>query len=134
MKATNKALEMHRLKNEPLRPISTKQIETAPSNNQLFIKSDKRLIQVEVDDIYFLENYGNYVKIWLKDEYHLTPGSLSSFEQQLPASNFFRIHKSYMINRTYIDYIEGNKVVTKNGKSLAIGKLNRATFRAFIGK
>lgn len=133
MKATNKALDLYRLKNRPLeQPISSPTNIAPVADSQLFIKSDKRLVQIELSDIYFLENYGNYVKVWMKDEYHLTTGPLSRFEQELPSSLFFRIHKSYIINRAFIDYVEGNMVITKSGKSLPVGKLNRAAFKAFI--
>ncbi len=138
MKATNKAFELFQLQNKVSNSISSSQ-NTSKSNDksiatELFIKSDKRLIQIQFSDIYFLESYGNYVKVWLKDEFHLTPASLSSFLEQLPSNDFFRIHKTYIINRLFIDYIEGNLVITKNGKSLPIGKMNRQAFRNFIGK
>lgn len=134
MKATNKALTLFQLQNKPNPTVETPATTASKPITELFIKSDKRLIQVNLSDIYFLESYGNYVKVWLENEYLLTPRSLSSFEEQLPTNDFFRIHKSYIINRRYIDYVEGNLVMTKNGKSLSVGKMNRAGFKVFIGK
>ncbi len=132
MKATNKALEIYGLKNNaPQESIPTPKVpEEAPKN--LFIKSDKRLIQINPLNIFLLESYGNYVKIWLNKEYHLTPGTLSSFEDQLSATQFFRTHKSFIINRSYIDYIEGNSVVMKNEMVCPIGKNNRQDFKKFV--
>jgi len=132
LKATNKAFELFQLKNTP--SINSASNSTTPeATKQLFIKSDKRLINVNFQDIFYLESYGNYVKVWLGNEFHLTPKTLSSFVDQLPESDFFKIHKSFIINRQYIDYLEGNFVLMKNGKQLPVGKNNRADFKRFIG-
>ncbi len=131
LKATNKAFELFQLKNSPetTAPIT----DSIPDESkQLFIKSDKKLINVNFHEIYYLESYGNYVKVWLHNEYHLTPKTLSSFSELLPESDFFKIHKSFIINRQFIDYLEGNFVLMKNGKQLPIGKNNRAAFKRFI--
>jgi len=136
MKATNKAYELFQLKEKPNALVSQQNTITSDKkiSNEIFIKSDKKLVQIRLSDIHFLESYGNYIKVWLTNEYHLTPGALSSFEEKLSDSDFFRIHKSFIINRNYIDYIEGNFVMTKGGKSLPIGKMNRQAFKRFIGK
>ena len=76
---------------------------------QIFIKVDKRQIQINVLDIVFVESYGNYVKVWLADKYLLTARTLTSFEQELPAV-FSRIHKSYIVQRTCVEYVEGNQL------------------------
>lgn len=129
LKATQKALEIFELKKQ--QPINTEKNE-AELPQQLFIKSDKRLIQIDLSDMYYLESYGNYVKIWLEKEYILTPRTLSSFENQLPKNDFFRIHKSHIVNKSYIAYVEGNLVMMKNKTSLTIGKGQRSAFKAFI--
>lgn len=133
LKATNRAYELFQLKNAPQTPISSLKESVSEDSNQLFIKSDKRLIQVNISDIFYLESYGNYVKIWLENEFHLTPRTLSSFEEQLASNEFFRIHKSFIINRKWIDYVEGNMVKMKNGKTVAIGKNQRQSFKKYLG-
>ena len=126
LKAVNKAHELHQLKHAaaPLpSPILRDSGREEPG--RIFIKVDKRFVQVNLAEIFYLESYGNYVKIWLKDEYLLTPRTLSAFEKELPESDFFRIHKSYIIHRTFIDYVEGNTLYMKNEKELPIGKSYR---------
>lgn len=135
LKAVNKAQEVFQLKNkensafsEQLKSTSKTQEETG----QLFIKADKRLININLSEIYYFESYGNYVKVWLKDNFHLTPRTLISFIEQVPETDFYRIHKSYLIHRKFIDYVEGNFLLMKNGKQLPIGKNHRADFKAFL--
>ncbi len=124
LKAVNKALELYNLRNAP-----TSEEE---SPNQLFIKSDKRFIQVDLETVFYLESYGNYVKFWFKDHYILTPSTLSHFENQLSSNDFYRLHKSYIVHRKHINYVEGNFVMLSNKMQLPIGKNHRSGFKRFI--
>lgn len=132
LKATNKAFELYELKNANNSPSTISSIAASEETNQLFIKSDKRYVQVNLANVFYIESYGNYIKIWLEKEYHLTAQTLTSFEQQLPKDDFFRIHKSFIVNKKHIDYVEGNRVVMKNEKVLVIGKNHRRDFKNFI--
>jgi DNA-binding LytR/AlgR family response regulator len=130
LKATNKALEWYQLKNKTDLSRPTQLKTTKESTDQhIFIKSDKKHIQVALEDIYYLESYGNYVKIWLIDSFHLTPATLSSFENDLSPDQFIRIHKSYIINQRTIDYMEGNMITLKNTQKLSIGKNYRSKIK-----
>ncbi len=132
LKAVNKALEIFQFKNQtPTAVQESKSVEEKQSN-KIFIKSEKRLIQINLDEIFYLESYGNYVKVWLQDRFHLTPRTLTSFDEELPNNTFFKIHKSFVLNRNHIDYVEGNSVVMKNKKLLPIGKNQRQDFKEFL--
>jgi len=134
IKAVDKAYELFQLKQQGTTSSAPSSLttNTATEAKQIFIKADKRLINISISEIYYLESYGNYVKVWLADTFHLTPRTLSSFEAQLPQGDFFRIHKSFILNRHFIDYVEGNFVLMKNSKQLAIGKNHRSAFKAFL--
>ncbi|MEO1261705.1 MAG: LytTR family DNA-binding domain-containing protein [Bacteroidota bacterium] len=134
LKAVNKAYGLFQLKQKNTPSPQPAPIDKKAENHQLFIKSDKRLIQIDLMDIYYLESYGNYVKVWMSNEFHLTFRTLSSFEAQLPEEHFFRIHKSYIINKKYINYIEGSQVLLKNDIKLSIGKNNLSAFKKFIAQ
>lgn len=127
VQAANKALD--RIRQEKG---NSADIADISSPATIMIKSDKRYVQVALNDIYYLESYGNFVKVWQEDGFLLTARTLSSFEEQLPASDFFRIHKSYLINRRYLDYWEGNLVQLKNGPQLPIGKSQRQAFKLYM--
>lgn len=131
LKACSKALDLHKLKQMPA-PVSLPMEAVAFTKpQQLFIRSDKRLIQVDLKAIYYLESYGNYVKVWHQNDFILTPQTLTYMESQLPESEFIRIHKSFIVNKQLISYIEGNMVVLKNGKTLPLGKNHRQIFKDY---
>lgn len=49
---------------------------------------------------------------------------MTSLEDMLPQDIFFRIHKSYLVNTSYIDTISGGRLFIK-GKELPVSKLRR---------
>lgn len=103
----------------------------AVREQKIFIKVDKRQVQIKLRDIVHLESYGNYVKVWLEDNYLLTPRTLTSFEQELP-DTFARIHKSFVIQKACIDYVEGNQIKMTNGQVLPIGKNHRTAVKQWF--
>ncbi|KRT15550.1 LytTR family transcriptional regulator [Pedobacter ginsenosidimutans] len=121
LKAVNRALELYNLKKQTAGPIETEKTE-AKSYGQISIKADKKYILVKTEEIQYLESLGNYVKVWKNGDFLLTPRTLASFEDQLPAGYFIRIHKSFILNKKYVDYLEGNTIVLKNGQEVPVGK------------
>lgn len=129
LKAANRALEQHTLRKPPALPPPAPQQDTEP----LYIRSDKKLVQMQPEDIYYLESLGNYVKVWGADRFLLTQRTLGSFEEQLPGDSFIRIHKSFILNKRFVDYIEGNMIRLRNGKVLPLGKTFKHVIKMFPG-
>ena len=113
--------------------LATPGIPEAPHLNFLMAKVDKKLFKIDFQDIIYFEAYGDYVKIFLKDKMLLTKERLSAVEQQLPPKLFFRIHRSYVIALSAIEFIEGNMVkigkerlpISENLKEGLMEKLSR---------
>jgi len=105
--------------------------EIKSDDKNLFVKVDRKFIQISFDEIYFIESYGNYVKIWVNDKFHLTPRTLSSFSSELNNA-FIQIHKSFIINRAYINYVEGNLIFMKNKREVPIGKSYKKTIKDWL--
>ena len=91
--------------------------------NSLFVKSDKKIIKLNFDEIYYVEAYGNYIKIYT-DTMILTPQTLTEFLTKLP-NNFLRVHKSFAINFNHLKLIDGNQVRLGNDKIVPVGKSYR---------
>lgn len=104
----------------PKEEISIIKEETKKS---IFVKSDKKLIKLNLDDINHIEAFGNYLKIFT-DKMILVSQTLSSFLEKLPNS-FLRIHKSFIINFDKLKLIDGNRIVLINDSKLPIGKSYR---------
>lgn len=131
LKAANRALEQHTLRKQAVMPPAPAVAQHEPE--PLYIKSDKKLVQMQLDDVYYLESLGNYVKVWGRDQFLLTQRTLGSFEEQLPTDVFIRIHKSFILNKKFVHYIEGNMIRLLNGKVLPLGKTFKHVIKLFPG-
>ena len=67
------------------------------STSFIYLKEDRKMIKVQLNEILYLEGMGNYVKIVTKQKEIITYRSLNFMEQQLGRERFLRIHKSFII-------------------------------------
>lgn len=77
----------------------------------LFIKIDSKIFRVAYKDIVFAEASGNYTKVVAVQNTYLPTMTFSAFEQQLPSTQFIRVHRSFIINKAFITHIEGNRIM-----------------------
>ena len=81
--------------------------------NSIFVRSDYKLIQIKIADILFIEGLKDYVKIYLSEKERpiLSLMSMKSMEEKLPAADFMRIHRSFIVNLHKIKAIERNRII-----------------------
>ena len=102
---------------------------TEPS--YIFIKSEKRIEKIELNDILYAESVGNYVSVYTENKKIIAYLTMKSLESQLPSADFIKIHQSYLVNRSKIDAIEGNEIKI-TGKSLPISRNYRETVMKIV--
>ena len=102
----------------------------------IFVKGDakNKYYQVDISKITYIEGLRNYLAIYQKATKKIvTLQSMKSMEAELPADNFIRIHKSYIINMDHVEMIEGHAVKIGD-KRLPIGGSYKDVFFARIEK
>lgn len=83
----------------------------APVDDYLFIKADYHSQRVSLRDIRYLEGLKDYVKVFTSAPRPLlTLNSLKAFEERLPAADFVRVHRSYIVALGHIDSIRKNRI------------------------
>ena len=125
LKAANRAQTQFNLRRQTIVTEPALPVKASSEPAHIYVKSDKKLVKAPLDEVFYLESLGNYVKVWGEQKFLLTPRTLSSFEAQLPADSFIRVHKSFILNKKFVHYLEGNMVYLKNGKELPVGKSYR---------
>ena len=103
IKCINKITTEYNLKNN----IKT---ETVRTDSHIFIKVDKKMMKINIDEILFIEGMKEYIKVVTPDKTYITHKSLTSQSEELPTDRFMRIHKSYTIALDKVKSIEGNRV------------------------
>ena len=97
MLAIEKAKELLAMKNAQVNEINQEQI---------FIKDNKVIRKILLNEILWLESKGDYVKINTAEKQYIIHSTLKNMEERLPASEFVRIHRGFLIPVSKIDYIE----------------------------
>ncbi len=93
----------------------------------IFIKSGYKTIRLNFDDILYLEALGDYVAVHTPAGKTLTLENMRFFEEVLLSEQFVRIHRSYIVALSKIDFIERNRVVIKE-RYLPISKTYQESF------
>lgn len=87
----------------------SKQITSRTKLNRIVLKGNNNVEIVAFTDIIYIEANGGYSKVFFVKGNHLvdilTSYSIAEYEELLPDSMFFRVHKSYLINHTHIKKI-----------------------------
>jgi DNA-binding LytR/AlgR family response regulator len=86
----------------------------------IFIKTDGKIYKVGYDELLYAEAQGNYTRIITSSNSLLPKMPFSSFEGLLPKSLFLRTHRSFIINKSKIGHIEGNRIFI-NHNEIPIG-------------
>lgn len=85
-----------------------------PVSNYFFIKVNSRFEKIFFEEVLYIEALQNYVSVHLADKKMLSYIPISSLEKQLPASQFMRVHKSYLVSLSKIRSMQGNSVFLGN--------------------
>ena len=80
------------------------------SSHYIMVRADKKSYKIDFNDLIFLEAQGDYVKFVTTEKSIMVHGTLKEMLHQLPDTEFERIHKSYVISLSKVDYLEGNLV------------------------
>lgn len=97
----------------------------------LFIREEGRVERLLLADILYAESMQNYCRIHTKNGTHLPLLPLKELRDALPATDFFQIHRSYLINLKSVDAIVGNQV--RIGQTLLpVSRPNREELEARI--
>jgi DNA-binding LytR/AlgR family response regulator len=102
-------------------------------DDDLFVKSDGKLIRIRINDIFHIEALKEYMRIFTADGNRVVYQTMQHMEDRLPKENFFRIHRSYIIGLRHVQSIEGN-TVRVNGIQLPISRYCKDEFINRVAK
>ena len=115
LQAANKALQWYELLRKSPVEGSTNYSSTESGDEieSIFIKTEYKLVQVELRKILYIEGLKDYVKIYIEDEPRpiLSLISMKTMEEMLPANRFIRVHRSFIVQPEKIKVIERNRII-----------------------
>ncbi|NLR61470.1 response regulator transcription factor [Chitinophaga polysaccharea] len=120
LKAAGKALQL-------ISPAPAMATAAIPATPVLFVKSDYKLVKICVPDILYIEGLKEYIAIHTMTGKVVTLQNIKKMEAVLPAAQFARVHRSFIVALNKIDTIERNMIHIKNDV-IPIGELYKAAF------
>src|ERR1035437_6545126 len=127
--AANKALHWQQMNEKATTEKGTNSVDC------IYVKSDYRLLQIQLTKILYIEGLKDYLKIYLEGEAepvvsHIT---MKAMEEMLPEQSFMRVHRSFIIQKDKIKVVEHNRIVF--GKThIPVSDSYKDTFQEFLDK
>jgi DNA-binding LytR/AlgR family response regulator len=124
---------VHRAIN-PEQKHATSNKETLATENErfLYVRADRKMVKIMVDEIRYIESLKDYVRIFLPDRQVITKQTITALEEMLPEHDFTRIHRSFIVAMNKIDSYNLNAVFI--GKTeIPVGPLYRHELAKRLG-
>jgi DNA-binding LytR/AlgR family response regulator len=124
-KGVEKALEYYKIKQ------NADVAESDLENEHFFVKANQKLIKLSYSEIYYVEAFADYVKIFLADKKIVTLQTMKNMELKLPPDMFSRVHRSFIVNRNHVASFS-TSVCEVNEVKIPIGKNYKEAFVALM--
>ena len=102
----------------------------------LYVKSDYRMLRVPINSIKYIESMSEYVRIFVEESAKpiVSLLSMKKIEESLPAGDFMRVHRSYLINLNKVKEVSKMRLVYDGGVYVPIGEMYKDAFYEYIDK
>jgi DNA-binding LytR/AlgR family response regulator len=98
----------------------------------LFVKNNKQLKKINLNEILYVQSLENYVIIQSETSKVIAYSPLKKIMEYLPEPQFIQVHRSFVINSLKVEAIEGNQLVIQNYKIPIARNLREATFESLL--
>lgn len=90
----------------------------------LFVRDSNITRRLKLDDIFYAEAMGDYVKFYTREKMFAIHGKMKTAEERLPKDNFIRVHRSYIVSVGKIDTLQDGGIMI-NGKFIPVADAYR---------
>ena len=113
-------------------------LQSGQKNNRIVVKDNGKIKIIPIAQLQYLEAADDYVKIFTADGFYLKKKTMQYFEESLPAQEFIRIHRSYIINAQLITRIDlhekdSHLVLLTTGVRLPVSKAGYFKLKEVLG-
>ena len=133
LEAAEKAREWFALK-EAATASASPAAPAPEAKTSTFFKVDGALRKVEFDDILFVEGMKDYVMVFLASQKQplVTHVTMKGMEEMLPAGQFMRIHRSFIVALDKVASVSGTGDVKVGDRLLHVSDAYREAFDAYL--
>ncbi|TLX76437.1 response regulator transcription factor [Labilibacter sediminis] len=107
--------------------------EVDQKEGYLFIKSEYKILRIDLNNIKYIEGQREYVRIYLTDQKPvMTLLSFKKLLEKLPSESFMRVHRSYIVNLNKITTIERMRILFDDDVRIPVSEQYKDEFQKFI--
>ncbi|MEQ6123072.1 LytTR family DNA-binding domain-containing protein [Pseudotenacibaculum sp. MALMAid0570] len=108
----------------------SKVVENTQMEEFIFVRSERKMVKVNFNEIRYIESLSDYIKIHLNDQIIVTRETINNIESKLPKDDFLRVHRSFIVSVQQItsytnEYIELDKKAIPISRSYKENVLKR---------
>lgn len=112
--------------------------KNSEESTRIVIRNQNEISIIPVKEIIYIEAYDDYVKIFTKDSYFLKKKTMNYYESTLDPTQFFRTHRSYIINLSQLTGIESYEknayiALLKSGKKIPLSRNSYTKLKEKLG-
>lgn len=100
-------------------------------SDSIFVKIDSVFIKIRLEEVDWIEAFGDYVKIKTSKKLYTVYSTLTRVEGKLPDNEFIRVHRSFVVNVNKIDKIDQNALQIGE-QSIPIGNSHRKKLLSYL--
>lgn len=111
--------------------------EKTKENNEdyLFVKSEYKIVRINLNDIKYIEGMREYVRIYIENTRPvMSLMSMKSLEEKLPSNTFMRVHRSFIVNLSKITTIERSRIIFDKDVYIPVSDQYKEKFQEYIDK
>jgi two-component system LytT family response regulator len=128
LKSAKRALEWFNLQEKKFAKIES-------NDTFLFIKSEYKILRINLSDIKYIEGMREYVRIHMTSQRPImTIVSMKKIEEYLPQDKFMRVHRSYIVNLEKMTTIDRNRIVFDNNTYIPVSGQYNQKFQEYLNK
>lgn len=103
-----------------------------PKENFFFLRTEGKIYKILHDELLYAEARGNNTKVVTVHQTLLPAMTFSAFEELVPKPAFLRVHRSFIVNKSKITHIEGNRIFIRQTE-IPVGSNYREAFLKELG-
>lgn len=89
-------------------------------SDRIFVRHKEKMVKIVVEEIFYIEADRNYCHIYTPKKEYVLATSLKVMEEKLPARQFLRVHRSFMVNLNQVDEVAENHLIIAQ-KAIPLG-------------
>lgn len=131
-RAASRVKKRYELENATLASSAAATRQEANDDNSLFLKTDHRVVRIDISNIIYVEGMSEYLKIYIEGQRPvITLLSMKKLEEHLPG-HFLRIHRSYIVNMRKVHEVTKNRIVMDADTYLPVGDIYKESLSKYL--